>query len=158
MRLLPILVSTLLLIRPAAADDSSTDGTQYGFGVSLTDSTPFDQLLSDPAALLDQTVRVEGTIKEVCPYQGCWLDLEDPNGAVVRVKVTDGEIVFPVEATGKRAVAEGTWSLTKLTHEQAIRYVRHLAEEKGELESFDPATVTGPLDIYRITGSGAVIH
>lgn len=158
MRLLSILSLAFILAHGAGADESVPESTEYGFGVNLTESTPFSKLTTDPTVLLDQKVRVEGKIKEVCPFRGCWLDLEDETGAIVRIKVTDGEIEFPVSATGKHAIAEGTWSVTKLTQPQAVQYVRHLYEERGELEDFDPATVTEPMDIYRVMGSGAVIR
>ena len=69
--------------------------------------------------------------------------------------VNDGELVFPKEAIGKMAVAEGTFKKIQLTREQAIARAKHEAEETGR--KFDPEKVKGPLTIYQIQGTGARI-
>src|SRR5262245_45193977 len=53
-----------------------------------------------------KVVRVEGTVAAVCPHRGCWMDVAGTDGARLRIKVTDGQIVFPVSAQGKRVIAE----------------------------------------------------
>ncbi len=74
----------------------------------------------------------------------------------IRIKVDDGEIVFPLDAKGKHAVAEGVFSKIELSKEQALEHAKHQAEEKGE--KFDEATAKDlPTVIYQIQGTGAVI-
>ena len=73
----------------------------------------------------------------------------------LRIKVEDGVIVFPMEAKGKRAVAEGTFTKIEMTMEQTLAYFEHHAEEHGE--EFDPASVTEPRTYYQIHATGAVI-
>ncbi len=88
---------------------------------------------------------------------GCWMNLVDPaSNARVRIEVKDGEIVFPKDAVGKMAVAEGRFVKIELTREQAIERARHEAEENKK--PFDPPSITGPVTIYQIQGSGAVIE
>jgi hypothetical protein len=88
---------------------------------------------------------------------GCWMELKSDDGeGMIKVKVKDGEIVFPTEAVGSTALVEGTVYKIELTHEKAIDYFEHIAEEKGE--KFDPSTITGPMTIYQIKGLGAQIH
>jgi hypothetical protein len=43
----------------------------------------------------------------------------------------------------------------ELTKEQAIERAKHEAEEKGT--KFDPASITGPLTVFQIQGTGAVV-
>ncbi len=74
----------------------------------------------------------------------------------IKVKVVDGEIVFPMEVKGRLARVEGIAEEMKLTKEQAIRMGTHQAEEQGS--TFDPASVTGPVNFYRLRGLGAVIQ
>ena len=87
---------------------------------------------------------------------------EGPKGKVSQklltgfpVKVEDGVIVIPMEAKGKKAVAEGTLTKIELTLEQAIEHARHMAEEQKK--PFDPKSVTGPTVTYQLNGTGAVI-
>ena len=86
---------------------------------------------------------------------GCWLDLTNEEGQKVRIKVNDGEIEFPKDAPGKIAVAEGRFDKIELTKEQAAARAEEEAKDKGK--KFDPASVKGPVTIYQIQGSGAVL-
>ena len=71
------------------------------------------------------------------------------------VKVEDGVITFPVDATGKWAIAEGVFARTVLDMEQTLKHEEHQCAEEGR--EFDPSTVTEAKVLYRIMGAGAVI-
>jgi hypothetical protein len=87
---------------------------------------------------------------------GCWMELVDPaSGKGVRIKVNEGEIVFPKEAVGKTAIAEGKFARLVLSKEQAIAQAKHEAEENGR--KFDPASITSGRTMYQIQGTGAAI-
>ena len=129
----------------------------YGAELTLTEKTSISAILEDPDAYVDKTVLVEGEVLEVCPMMGCWMEIKSDDGeGMIKVKVKDGEIVFPVEAKGKTALVEGKVYKIELTQEKAIQHFEHVAEEKGE--TFDPSTITGPMTIYQIKGLGAVIQ
>jgi hypothetical protein len=139
----------------AALNKPDPAGT-YGAGISLTKTVAIATIHSEPETYEGKNVLVEGTIKEVCPRRGCWVDLVDEETKeTIRVKVTDGYIVFPLSAKGKHARVEGMVEKLELTEEQARSWKEHEAEEKGE--TFDPASVTGPMVIWRIKGQGAEI-
>lgn len=130
--------------------------TTLGKGVTLKTATPIPALLNQPASYLDKMVQVKGKVTEVCDKAGCWMALQDPgSGKAIRIKVNDGDIVFPKTAVGKMAMAEGTFQKVEMTKDQAMAHLKHEAEEKGR--KFDPASVTGPLIIYRIWGLGALL-
>jgi hypothetical protein len=136
---------------------AQTDEANLGAEITLVEKTKISDILADPEAYLDQTVLVEGEILEVCPMMGCWMELKSDEGeGMIKVKVKDGEIVFPVEAKGSTALVEGKVYKIELTQEKAIEHFQHVAEEKGQ--EFDPATITGPMTIYQIKGLGAEIH
>lgn len=126
-------------------------------GRPLTADNPLEvgKLLADADHYIGKTVQVKGKITEVCLMAGCWMMLRGEGGDMVRVKVADGEIVFPREAVGREAVAEGKFVRFELSREQAAAAARHEAEEQGR--RFDPAAVKGPQIVYRIEGSGAVV-
>jgi gamma-glutamylcyclotransferase (GGCT)/AIG2-like uncharacterized protein YtfP len=136
---------------------AQTDEANLGAEITLTEKTNISDILADPEAYLDKTVLVEGEVLDVCPMMGCWMELKSDDGeGKIKVKVKDGEIVFPVEAKGSTALVEGTVYKIELTQEKAIEHFQHVAEEKGQ--EFDPSTITGPMTIYQIKGLGAEIH
>lgn len=132
-------------------------GGPLGKPLELKTQTPIASLEKTPGEFVGKTVQVRGRVAEVCEKMGCWMNLVDPaTNARVRIKVKDGEIVFPKEAVGKMAVAEGKFVKIELTREQAIERARHEVEENNK--PFDPASITGPVTVYQIQGTGAVIE
>ena len=136
---------------------AQSEEEKLGEGITLTEKTSISDILSDPESFLDQVVLIEGEVVDVCPKMGCWMELKsDSEEKIIKVKVKDGDIVFPMEAIGKTAVVEGKVYKIELTEEDAVGYMEHLAEEKGQ--EFDPSTVKGPMIIYQIKGIGAEIY
>ena len=136
---------------------AQSEEEKLGEGITLTEKTSIADILSDPESFLDQVVLVEGEVVDVCPKMGCWMELKsDSEEKIIKVKVKDGDIVFPMEAIGKTAVVEGKVYKIELTEDEAVGYMEHLAEEKGQ--EFDPSTVKGPMTIYQIKGIGAEIY
>ena len=119
--------------------------------------TPIEEILATPDAWVGKTVRIEGRVAEVCTKMGCWMDLVSPEDARMQVKVDDGVIVFPLEAVGRRASAEGKVEILEMDRDQYEAWLRHAAEETGK--EFDPTQVgEGPYRIVRLRGHGAEIH
>jgi len=132
------------------------DKDKYGKDITLKEKTSISDILSNPEDYLDKTVLVEGEVLDVCPMMGCWMEIKsDVEGEKIKVKVKDGEIVFPEEAKGKNAIVEGKVYKVELTVEEAVEYFQHQAEERGE--EFEPSTVTEVVTIYQIKGLGAEI-
>ena len=136
---------------------AQTEASKLGAEITLTEKTKISDILADPDAYLGETVLVEGEVLDVCPKMGCWMELKSDEGeGMIKIKVKDGDIVFPVEAVGDYAVVEGTVYKIDLTREEAVNYFEHIAEESGK--KFDPSTVSGPMTIYQIKGLGAEIN
>ena len=128
----------------------------YGKGVNVQDVTAVSAILDTPDTFIGKTVRIEGMILEVCAKRGCWIYVSgDRQGEKIQVKVLDGEIVFPMSASGRMAVVEGVVEELKVSKEEMIQYFKHLAEEKGQ--PFDPSTVKDERMI-RLVGLGADIE
>lgn len=131
--------------------------TPLGKPLSLKKQTPIADLAAKPAGFVGKTVQVKGSVSEVCEKMGCWMRLVDPaTKASVRIKVKDGEIVFPKDSVGKVAVAEGTFAKIEMTKEEAMAQAKHEAEENKK--KFDPSSIAGPVTLYQIQGTGAVIE
>jgi len=132
-------------------------GLKLGAPLTLKEQVAIADLAAKPAEYVGKTVQVKGKVTEVCEKMGCWMMLVDPaTQAKVRIKVKDGEIVFPKESIGKMAVAEGKFVKIEMTKEQAIAQAKHEAEENNK--PFDPSSITGPKTVYQIAGSGALIE
>jgi hypothetical protein len=129
----------------------------YGEALVLTEPVSIAAIHEDPESFEGKVVCVEGTVTEVCPMRGCWVELADTEGgSTIRVKVDDGVIVFPLSAKGHGARVEGTVEKLEMTEAEARSWRQHEAAELGE--DFDPESVTGPQTIWRIKGRGAEIR
>lgn len=147
-----IIILFVLLISVAAYSQAD----KYGKEISLKEKTSISKILAQPEEYVGKTVLVEGEILEVCAMAGCWMDLKsDAENQKIKIKVKDGDIIFPVEAKGKDALVEGTVYKVELTKEEAVDYYEHVAAEQGT--EFDEAAVTGPVTFYQIKGVGAEI-
>lgn len=83
--------------------------TLFGAAVDKTAVLPVEQLLAEPQNYLDKVVTVSGTVDSVCSKQGCWMKFTaNADSGPFRIKVRDGDMVFPLSAKGKTAYASGT--------------------------------------------------
>lgn len=140
-----------------AAPKPAAPAMKFGAALALTASTPIEVLLAAPKDHVGKTVRIEGQVVDVCPKRGCWMDLAGPApGQKLRFKVADGDMVFPVDAKGKYAVAEGVVAVRELTLEETKEYVAYQQREYGAER--DPASVTEPMVIVRLDGTGAELR
>ena len=120
---------------------------KYGKEITLKEKTKISDILKSPAEFEGKRVLVEGTVVGVCEKRGCWIKLASDEGfGTIRIKVNDGEIVFPLEAKGKKALVEGSvYSfVVKTKHEHKD------GDKKCDTDS-------NKKKIYQIKGIGAVI-
>lgn len=83
--------------------------TLFGAAVDKTAVLTIEQLLTEPKSYLDKVVTISGTVDSVCSKQGCWMTFTaDSDKGPFRIKVRDGDMVFPLSAKGKTAYASGT--------------------------------------------------
>ena len=64
------------------------------------------------------------------------------------MKVKDGDIVFPVAARGKQAVAQGKVEDLEMSRAKYVKYLEHAAEEQGG--KFDEASPPGRRSVPRL--------
>lgn len=145
----------LLISFPLLA--AELQGKTYGQQPQLKEITKVSIILEKPDAYVGKRVLVEGVVVDVCSNRGCWMDIaSDKPFEKIQIKVADGEIVFPLDAKGKKALVEGIVEKLEFTKEQIIAWKQHHAEAHGE--KFDPSTVTSGEVYYRIRGLGAIIE
>ena len=141
---------TLALLLSAAL----SAGEKLGKPLTLKEPSSVADVTASAAKLAGKTVQVKGKVTEVCQMMGCWMSLTDGEKSI-RIKVNDGDIVFPKDSIGKTAIAEGLLTRIDLTKDEAAARARHEAEEQGR--KFNPASVKGGMTIYQINGTGAVL-
>jgi hypothetical protein len=130
---------------------------KFGSGAAFAEAIPMSTIMKNPESYVGKEVTVSGTIVDVCAKRGCWMQLTtDVKNEKFRVKVNDGEIVFPLEARGKKAAAKGEFKKITMSLEQTKNFMQHIAEENKK--KFDPATVKEPMVVYQVQASGAVIE
>jgi hypothetical protein len=144
--------AVLLLALAATASGE----TKLGKPLALNETIGIEKLTDRPDKYVGKVVQVKGRATDVCRAMGCWMEIVEPESDKrIRIKVEDGEIVFPKEAIGKNVLAEGKLVKLELTREQAVARAKHEAEENHR--KFDPASIKSGVTIYQIQATGAVI-
>jgi len=128
---------------------------KLGQPLTVKDAMPLATLMAEPAPYVGKTVQVTGKVTEVCEMAGCWMNLTDDSGHLLRIKVEDGVIVFPKDSIGKIAIAEGKLEKREMSREQLVAEAKHEAGESGR--RFNPSKIKSGKTVYQIAGSGAVI-
>lgn len=128
---------------------------KLGKPLNNSEALSLASLMASPDQYVSKTVQVKGKVTEVCQAMGCWMNLTDDDGHLLRIKVEDGDLVFPKDSVGKMAIAEGKLEKQEMSRDEVIAQSKHEAEEAGR--PFNAAKVKSGKTIYQIAGSGAVI-
>lgn len=96
--------------------------TMFGEQVDKTTVVPVTEVLQQPQLYLDKVVTIRGTVDSVCSKQGCWMKFVAGGDMPFRIKVRDGDMVFPLTAKGKTAYATGTVRLWPQGEDEADAY------------------------------------
>lgn len=159
MCLSPLLSSQAQAQSPAPAQQQSTQqpSQQFGPAFDISHSVTVQQVLADPAAYVSTSFVVQGTIEAVCQKKGCWMQFTTAKDQpTFRLKVKDGDMVFPISAKGKTAYAYGQLKAKPMTLEQSKTYLKHRAEEQGE--AFDAQQVRTAVTLYQFEPESVLIR
>ena len=149
-------VSLVVLLAALFTVAHAENGKKYGKAITLKKVVKVSEIMASPAKFNGKKVLVEGPVVGVCEKRGCWIKIgSDKEFESIQFKVDDGVIVFPLEAKGKTARAEGVVSVKEYTKEELIEQGKKHAKEEGT--EFDPASVKGPRAVVMIKGEGAEI-
>jgi hypothetical protein len=128
----------------------------FGPAFDKTRVVPVAEIIANPAGYLQQEITVSGTIQAVCKKQGCWMTLaaaeDEP---AFRIKVRDGDMVFPLSSMGKTAYAHGRIQPLPMNLQASIDYLAEQAEKSGSV--FDPTKVTEPVTLYQLVPTSVEI-
>jgi hypothetical protein len=152
-----IYMTGLILLVLTVVFSMASEEIKFGEPIGLKKSLKITKILENPGDYLNKVIRVEGTIVGVCAHMGCWMEIAaDEPFTKIRVKVKDGDMVFPLTAKGRHAVIEGELVALDLSQEQATMMKKAECEEKGE--HFDPDSVKEGITVYQINPRGVVIQ
>jgi hypothetical protein len=149
------LVASAILLLTGVMTLAFAADQKLGAPLTATEPVTLATLFAKPAPFVGKTVQVKGKVTEVCQEMGCWMNLTDNDGHLLRIKVDDGDIVFPKDSVGKTAIAEGKLEKMDMTRDQVVAAAKEEAEETGR--KFDPSSVKAGKTVYQLAGSGAVI-
>jgi hypothetical protein len=140
----------------AAVGKPTVTYARYGEPVKMGQGEPVTvkELLADVSKFENKPVRVLGTVDKVCERKGCWLQMADGDKKLF-VKFTcpvDGRLI-PMDAVGKKAVAQGQLKVKEITEDDA----RHLAEEGGQTPD-QVAKIKGPQKQITLASPGAIVY
>ena len=148
-------VATGVLVGCVAALGAQSPGKVYGDGVSAASAVAVQALLDHPDSYVGKTVRVDGTVSAVCQSMGCWLEIGDPSiGRGIRFKVKDGVVVFPKDAAGRKAAAEGVFEQIATS---PVREAHH-DDPRARPADGTPVPVMPTDKIYWVRARGAILY
>lgn len=79
----------------------------------------------------DRRVVLSGTVSDVCRTMGCWLEIEDSDGARVLVMNKDHAFFIPRNARGRLVHAVGF----AVREEHSVDFLKHLAMDAGKSQA-----------------------
>lgn len=128
----------------------------FGGKVDHSALTPISSIVAAPDKYLAKPVTVQGEIISVCSNKGCWMQLaSDATEQQFKIKVRDGDMVFPVSAKGKKAFATGKLVKTELDLESSREHLAEIAERNNS--AFDASSVTKPVVLLQLVPTAVEI-
>lgn len=150
-------INIVALITFIGFANSSLAEQKFGTGADSKSVMKISELTKNADKFEGKEVTVDGLVTEVCAKRGCWMTVQsDEKFKDIRIKVKDGEMVFPLSARGKTATVKGIFTSKKLTLEQTIEFKKHIAEENKL--AFDQSKIKDPMTVYQVNATGVVIN
>jgi hypothetical protein len=105
--LVPALLSCLCLNAIAGSATTAPAPLKVGTGITVKKPVDIDHLASNPKRYVGRTVRLEGTVKEVCQGMGCWVEVASARGGSFLAKSLDESVLLPKDCAGRKIVVQG---------------------------------------------------
>lgn len=128
---------------------SARKGVTYGAGVTPGERSSLDAAMK--AKSFGRTIRVTGSVTEVCKVKGCWMMLR-AGKSQVRVTFKDYGFFMPKNLVGRKVALEGVLTEETLTEKDA----RHYAEDAGKSKK-EIAKIVGDQNEYSFEATGVLV-
>jgi hypothetical protein len=96
---------------------------------------------------------ISGEISASCKHSGCWMDMDMGAGNSVHVTFEEEKFTIPLDAAGKKTVAQGMVIREMIPVETLQNYAR----EEGKSEE-EVALITEPVWAYEMIATGVLIE
>jgi hypothetical protein len=94
--------------KPARPAQEHAPGTvALGAPIRSTNAVALSSIAQDATKYANQTVKTEGRVTAVCQAMGCWMEIADTD-STAHIRMTGHSFFIPKDASGRRAVLEGT--------------------------------------------------
>lgn len=107
------IAASLLALALASAAFAGAESAKFGAAVTVKKSVPVAKLAAAPAKFEGKTVRIEGTVAEVCQGRGCWVRVKDDKGQLFLAKSLDETVLLPKDCAGQYVVVQGVVTALK---------------------------------------------
>jgi hypothetical protein len=127
------------------------DGIVYGNDLNNDiQAVALSDLLANPQDYDGKTVKLTGTVADVCQTMGCWLMLSDGTNEI-RV-TTLHKFFMPKDCAKSKAVVDGTFKMTEISEEHAKKMNEESQNSKVKTED-----IVGPQKVYNLEATGVKI-
>lgn len=140
---------------PEAADapDAATADTEwaaYGEPMASENNVSLSDLLDNPDSYTGQTVRVQGTVADVCQMAGCWMVMADGE-RTMRITMKDHGFAVAKDAATSIGEVEGVVIARPADPERAAHFASEAANPDAMPEN------AGADTLYEISATGVRI-
>ncbi len=122
-RIAMTLATALFTVMLASAAFAGSEPSRFGTEVTAKKRVPVARLAKDPQKFAGKTVRIEGTVAEVCQGKGCWVRVKDEKGQTFLAKSLDDSVLLPKDCAGQFVVVQGVVTALKPAaheHEEGV--------------------------------------
>jgi len=127
---------------------------RVGSPIEVKKPAPLARITADPASFVGQTVRLEGKVRSVCKWSGCWVEVVSADGAAILARSVDHDILVPTDCEGRRIVVQGVMSAAPADgaaeggHQHADGSEHHAGEEPHECPQPTYFVATSGIELY----------
>ncbi len=126
-----------ILIFLSTALSAQAQEKSFGEKISHDGAVKAEQLITDLGDQESISIKVEGTVEEVCQAKGCWMTMALGQDNSMRITFKDYGFFVPLNSSGKTAVIQGELKKEITT----IATLKHYAQDAGKsAEEIDAIT------------------
>jgi hypothetical protein len=136
-------------------DTTKETGQPQSFGELITadGAIPYHDMLAKMATVDSMKVKVKGTVQGVCQAKGCWININDGQGAAETfVKFKDYGFFMPKDCAKREVIMEG-YAYREVT---SVEELRHYAEDEGKSKE-EIEAITEPVEEMKFMASGVLL-
>ena len=122
------LLLTLVSVAYSEAPALESDAVRVGATITTKKATHIDKLAKNPKKYVGQTVRIDGTVKQVCQGAGCWVEVASASGLTFLAKSLDESVLLPKDCAGRRISVQGVVTMIPAKDAAAHQHEEPVAE------------------------------